>query len=316
MVHPRAKLTSFGRLLLVQRVLEMGWSVPRASESLGVSRATAYKWLRRYREQGPEGLEDASSRPRQSPRALAQAEVERILRVRRRWRKGPHQIGPLLGVPRSTVYKVLRRNGVSRLRNTDQATGVPVRYVKDYPGEMLHIDVKRLGRIPDGGGHKMLGEDFRTRRGGGYDYVHVAVDDFSRVGFAEVFPDQQGASAATFLLHAAVFFAERGVRIERVMTDNAMAFTHSRDFQYALDYIEASHKLTRSRRPQTNGKAERFIQTMLDEWAYAKLYTTNQLRLSRLDRWIRYYNNHRSHSELGGRRPMDVLVNNVREKHN
>jgi len=246
---------------------------------------------------------------------LADADVQRILKVRRRWRKGPHQIGPLLGIPRSTVYKVLRRHGLSRLRDSDRSTGVPVRYVKDYPGEMVHIDVKRLGRIPDGGGHRMLGEGARNELRSGYDYVHIAVDDFSRVGFAEVFPDQQGGSAATFLLDTAAFFAERGVRIERVMTDNAFAFTRSLDFQYALDYVGAKHKLIRRRRPQTNGKAERFIQTMLGEWAYAKLYTSNGARLERLDRWVRYYNNHRAHSELGGQHPMDVLVNNVRGKH-
>jgi len=181
---------------------------------------------------------------------------------------------------------------------------------------MVHIDVKRLGRIPDGGGHRMLGNQFRYRQGGGYDYIHVAVDDFSRVGFVKVFADQQGSSAATFLLDAAAFFAERGVRIESVMTDNAFAFTRSLDFGYALDYIGAKHKLTRRRRPQTNGKAERFIKTMLGEWAYAKLYTTNSARLDRLDRWVRYYNHHRAHSELGGHPPMDVLVNNVRGKHN
>ena len=316
MVHPRAKLTQFGRILLVQRVVELGWPVPRAAETLGVSRATAYKWLRRFREEGMAGLEDRPSRPRSSPRGLADADVQRILKVRRRWRKGPHQIGPLLGIPRSTVDKVLRRHGLSRLRDSDRSTGVPVRYVKDYPGELVHIDVKRLGRIPDGGGHRMLGEGARNQIRNGYDYVHIAVDDFSRVGFAEVFPDQQGGSAATFLLDAAAFFAERGVRIERVMTDNAFAFTRSLDFRYALDYVGAKHKLIRRRRPQTNGKAERFIQTMLGEWAYAKLYTSNSARLERLDRWVRYYNHHRAHSELGGHPPMDVLVNNVRGKHN
>jgi len=262
------------------------------------------------------GLEDRSSRPRSSPRLLAEAEVQRILTVRRRWRKGPHQIGPLLNVPRSTVYKVLRRHGLSRLRDNDRSTGVPVRYVKEYPSEMVHIDVKRLGRIPDGGGHRILGSQARSRRGGGYDYVHVAVDDFSRVGFTEVYPDQTGGSAAAFLLDTAAFFAERGVRIERVMTDRARSFVNSRDFHYALEQVGAKHRLTQRYRPQTNGKAERFIQTMLDEWAYAKLYTTNQARLSRLDHWVRYYNHHRPHSELGGRRPMDVLVNNVRGKHN
>jgi transposase len=265
MAHPRAKLTQFGRVLLVQRVLEFGWSVPRAAESVGISRATAYKWLRRFREEGLAGLDDRPSRPRTSPRVLAEADVQRILKVRRRWRKGPHQIGPLLGVPPSTVYKVLRRHGLSRLRDNDRSTGVPVRYVKDYPGEMVHIDVKKLGRIPDGGGHRMLGPRARDRRGGGYEYVHVAVDDFSRVGFAEVYPDQTGSSAASFLLDTAAFFADRGVRIERVMTDRALSFVRSHDFQYALEQIGAKHRPTRRRRPQTNGKAERFIQTMLDE---------------------------------------------------
>jgi transposase InsO family protein len=181
---------------------------------------------------------------------------------------------------------------------------------------MVHLDVKKLGRIPDGGGHR-----FRGRRAGwhgsqqlGYDYVHVAVDDFSRVGFVEAFPDETGRSAARFLLDTAVFFADRGVRIERVMTDNAMAFRLSRDFESAVASIGAKHKLTPQYRPQTNGKAERFIQTMLGEWAYAKLYTSNAARLGRLDRWLRYYNHHRPHSALGGRSPMDVLVNNVRGK--
>lgn len=316
MVHPKAKLTQFGRTLLVQRVVELGRPVPRAAEMVGVSRATTYKWLKRFREEGTVGLDDRRSRPRTSPRQLAEAAVQRILQVRRRWRKGPHRIGPLLGVPRSTVYKVLRRHGLSRLRDSDRATGAPVRYVKDYPGELVHLDVKRLGRIPDGGGHRLLGDQVRHRRGGGYEYVHVAVDDFSRVGFVEVLPDQTGSSAAHFLLATAAFFADRGVRIERVMTDRAKSFVNSRDFQYALTSLGAEHQPTRPRRPQTNGKAERFIQTLLDEWAYAKLYTSNDTRLSRLDRWVRYYNQHRPHSELAGRRPMDVLVNNVRGNHN
>jgi len=296
--------------------LELGWSVPEAADSLGVSRATAYKWLRRYRENGEMGLEDRSSRPQTFPRALPEAQVQRILRVRRRWRKGPHRIGPLLGIPRSTVHKVLSRHGLSRLRDTDRATGAPVRYVRGYPGELVHIDVKRLGRIPDGGGHRFLGTEARVRRGGGYDYIHIAVDDCSRVGFAERFPDDSGGSAALFLLHAAACFADLGVRIERVMTDNALAFRLSREFRLAVDSIGARHKLTSPYRPQTNGKAERFIKTMLDEWAYAKLYTSNEARLSRLSRWLRYYNHHRPHSALDGHTPMDVLVNNVRGKHN
>jgi transposase len=249
MVHPRAKLTPFGRTLLIQRVVELGWSVPAAAESLGVSRATAYKWLRRFRDEGLAGLEDRSSKPHASPRLTAEERVERILRVRRRWRKGPHQIGPLLGIPQSTVYKVLRRHGVSRLRDAERASGVPVRYVRDHPGELLHIDVKKLARIPDGGGHRILGRlqaDHHRRRGRGYDYVHVAVDDFSRAAFVEVYPDQTGVSAASFLLAAAAFYADRGVRIERVMTDRAFSFTRSLDFRYVLDQIGAEHRIIRT----------------------------------------------------------------------
>ena len=166
MLHRTAKLTPFGRRLLVHRILSEGWPAATAAEMLGVSRATAYKWLRRYRTEGEAGLEDRSARPHRRPRALPEREVRRILVARRRLRVGPHRLGPLLGLPRSTVYGVLRRNGLSRLAHADLLTGVPVRYVRERPGELVHIDVKRLGRVPPGGGHRMLGDGARNHLAG------------------------------------------------------------------------------------------------------------------------------------------------------
>jgi transposase InsO family protein len=315
MQHRSSRLTTFGRQLLVQRVTELDWSPSVAAEAFGVSRATAYKWLRRYRQLGAAGLVDGSSRPKHSPTALSASVVTRILRARQRWRQGPHRLGPRLGVPRSTVYAVLRRNGLSRLRNNERGTGIPIRYVRERPGELLHVDSKKLGRIPAGGGHRYLGKaaagGSRKKRGDGYDYLHVAVDDCSRLAFVQVHPDEAGPTAARFLVDAAAFFASHGVRIERVMTDRAFAYTLSRPFAEALKSMEARHLVTRPYRPQTNGKAERFIQTLLQEWAYARLYSSNDRRLQSLPGWIQFYNRARPHTALGGLTPLAV-VNDVR----
>src|SRR6266496_4288876 len=222
MLHRTARLTPFGRRLLVQRIVVEGWPPATAAETLGISRATAYKWLRRYRAEGPAGLEDRSARPHRRPRALSEREVRRILLARRRLRVGPHRLGPLLGHPRSTVYGVLRRHGQSRLAHTDRLTGAPVRYVRDRPGELVHVDVKKLGRVPPGGGHRVLGEGARNHLGLGHDYLHVAVDDATRVAYIEVLPDERAATTVGFVEGAIRFFAGHGVRIERLMTDNAL----------------------------------------------------------------------------------------------
>lgn len=314
MAHSRAKLTQFGRLLLVDRVEALGWTVAAACEALGVSNATGHKWVRRYRQEGANGLRDRTSRPQHSPRRLSLSAEQRILRNRRRLRCGPHSLGPRLGHPRSTVYKVLRRHGVSRLHDIDRTTGVSIRYVRDHPGELLHLDVKKLARIPEGGGHRVLGrERGRAGRpgGGGYDYVHVAVDDCSRVAYVAVYPDERGPTAARFLLDAAMFFASKGVRIRDVLTDRAMTYTRSYDFAGAIGSLSARHLTTRPYRPQTNGKAERFIQTMLKEWAYSRLYQSNDGRLDRLSRWLQFYNHRRPHTALEGNPPMTALLNNV-----
>jgi transposase InsO family protein len=311
MLHRTAKLTPFGRRLLVNRILIEGWPPATAAEMLGVSRATAYKWLRRYRDEGLEGLEDRSTRPLHRPRALPEREVRRILVARRRLRVGPHRLGPLLGHSRSTVYGVLRRHGVSRLAHADRLTGVPVRYVRERPGELVHVDVKRLGRVPDGGGHRMLGPDARRDRGIGYDYLHVAIDDATRVAYVAVRPDELAASTVSFMVEAVAFFADLGVQVERVMTDNAMTYTRSRSLAVLLADLGIRHLRTRPRRPQTNGKAERFIGTLQREWAYARLFRSNDARLQSLPRWIDAYNRRRPHAGLAGQTPMSVLVNKV-----
>jgi len=315
MAHANARLTQFGRLLLVQRITELGWPTAQAAESLGVSRATAYKWLARYRAQGQAGLADRSSRPHRCPHALTPAQVRRVLAARRRRRQGPHRLGYQLAMPRSTVYGILRRHGLNRLAHTDRTSGAVVRYQRERPGELVHLDVKKLGRIPDGGGHRAHGRAAASRgRGIGYDYVHSAVDDRSRVAFSQVLPDETAKTCARFLVEAAGFFAEHGVRIERVLTDNAKAYTESVLFAETAAGLGIRRKRTRRYRPQTNGKVERFNKTLLDEWAYARLYRSNAERCRALAGWLRLYNR-RPHTSLDGLTPMAVLVNNVGGKH-
>jgi transposase InsO family protein len=309
--HPRAKLTPFGRGVLVRRVLEEGWSVGETARAASVSPATVYKWLARFRDEGPDGLLDRSSAPTRRPRALSRSEVRRIVSARRRLKVGPHRLGPMLGHPRSTVYGVLRRAGLARLGHLDRPTAAPLRYERDRPGELVHLDVKKLGRIRPGGGWRLLGMSSGTKapkgRGAGYDYLHAAVDDHSRYAYVEVHPDERGSTCAGFLARAAAHFAGLGVPVERVMTDQAKNYVLSRDFQAVLATIGARHVVTRPYRPQTNGKVERFNRTLLDEWAYARLFRSNEARLAALSRWIETYNRERPHTALGGRPPVSRL---------
>jgi transposase InsO family protein len=309
--HRRARLTPFGRLLLVNRVIEEGWSVAATAESMGISRATAHKWLRRFREEGSAGLEDRSSAPRRSPHALPAREIRRIVAARRRLKRGPHRLAPMLGHPRSTIYAVLRRQGLSRLTFMDRPTAVPIRYERERPGELVHIDVKKLARVPAGGGHKMHGRanvpGSKAHRGDGYDYLHVAVDDRSRWAYVEVHADERGHTCAGFVRRTAEHLASVGVTVEAVMTDRAMNYVVSRDFADSLEVIGARHLVTRPYRPQTNGKVERFNRTMLEEWAYVKLYRSNGARLDALSRWIDTYNRRRPHTALGGLPPVSRL---------
>jgi transposase InsO family protein len=314
--HPKSRLTVFGRQLLVARV-DAGWPAAHVAEQLGVSRATAYKWLRRYRAEGLPGLEDRSSRPRRSPHRLDLAAEAEILAARSSWRYGPDRLGPLLGRPPSTVHRVLVRRGLSRLRDADRVTTTPIRYVACHPGALVHQDHKKQGRIPDGGGWRVLGRDGardRHRSRVGYDHLEVIVDDASRMAVVVPVPDESGASAAHALEVAASEFAKVGIAIERVLTDNGWAYTHATAYRAVLDRLGARHKRTRPWRPQTNGKAERFIQTLINEWAYARPYGSNAERSAALPGFVDFYNRTRPHTALGGRSPMDV-VSNVRGDH-
>jgi transposase InsO family protein len=317
MGHASAKLTVFGRQLLVTRVLGEGWPVAHVADQLGISRATGYKWVRRYRAEGTAGLQDRTSRPRRSPRRLSEAAEAEILAARAKTRYGPDRLGPLLGRPRSTVHRVLARRGFNRLRDADRVTTAPVRYVACHPGALVHQDHKKLGRIPEGGGHRALGRESappHSRSNAGYEHLEAVIDDHSRFGVVVVVPDDSARSAAQALELAAVEFAKHGIVIERVLTDNGWAYTHGRAYASAIAGLGARHKRTRPYRPQTNGKAERFIQTLLNEWAYGRPYRSNQERLDALPVFVDFYNSSRPHTALGGRSPLDV-VNNVRGDH-
>jgi transposase InsO family protein len=315
--HPRAKLTVHGRLLLVERVLELGWTVSMAAEAQGCSPATGYKWIRRFTAEGLEGLRDRSSRPRRSPMRLCPDREAAILARRQATLEGPHRIAWALGEAPSTVHRVLRRLGAPRLRDLDRPTRVIVRYERERPGELVHVDIKKQGRIPDGGGWRIHGRDrragSRSLRGQGYDFVHAAVDDRSRLAYAEILPDERKETASAFMTRAIGFFSERGVKVERVLTDNGACY-RSRPFAQVLADAGIGHRRTRPYRPQTNGKVERFNLTLKWEWAYARLYESNASRTEALERWIHHYNYHRPHMAHAGRPPI-TAVNNVPRKH-
>lgn len=317
MSHPRAKLTVHGRRLLVERVLEGGWTVPMAAEAQGCSPATGYKWVRRFTAEGLEGLRDRSSRPRRSPLRLCPDREAAILARRQATLEGPHRIAWALGEAPSTVHRVLRRLGAPRLRDLDRPTRVIVRYERERPGELVHVDVKKQGRIPDGGGWRIHGRDRRAGsrrlRGQGYDFVHAAVDDRSRLAYAEILPDERKETASAFMTRAIGFFSDRGITVERVLTDNGACY-RSRPFARVLADAGVGHRRTRPYRPQTNGKVERFNLTLKWEWAYARLYETNVSRTEALERWLHHYNYHRPHMAHAGKPPITAL-NNVPRKH-
>jgi transposase InsO family protein len=318
--HARAKLTVLGRRLLVDRVLVDGWKPADAAKAMGVSRQTAYKWLRRFRDEGPSGLTDRTSAPRRCPHRLSAEAVAEVVAARLDTLHGPHRLAYRLGRPRSTIYGVLRRQGLSRLAFIDRPTRTVVRYERARPGELVHVDVKKLGRIRDGGGWKVHGREMgktweMSRKHVGYDYLHVAVDDHSRVAFVENLPDERGATCARFVADAAAYFSSLGVTIERVMTDNALSYRRSNEFRHTLEDLGIAHRRTRSYRPQTNGKAERFNRTLLEEFAYKELFTSNAVRLRALSPWVDSYNAERPHTAIGGLTPLQRLVNNTGGNH-
>jgi transposase InsO family protein len=313
--HPRPRLSVFSRQLLVRRV-QAGWPAAHVAEQLGISRATAYKWVRRYRTEGEPGLLDRTSRPHRSPRRLPDAVEAKILTARAEWRYGPDRLGPLLGLPPSTVHRVLKRRGFNRLRDADRVTAAPIRYVACHPGALVHQDHKKLGRIPDGGGWRARGRGDGTKRGygrAGYDHIEVIIDDASRYAVVVPVADETAGSAIVALELAAAELARLGVRIERVLTDNGSSY-RSAAYGAAAAGLGVRHKRTRPFRPQTNGKAERLIQTLLREWAYGRAYVTNAERATALPVFVNFYNRRRPHTALGGRSPLDA-VNDVPRDH-
>jgi transposase InsO family protein len=292
--------------------------VADVASQLGCSRTCAYKWLHRYRAEGAGGLADRSSRPHRTPHRIDPRLERAICQLRASVRRGAEWIAAELGVPASTVGRVLQRNHMPHLSMLDALTGAPmrrgpatrVRYEREHPGELIHIDVKKLGRIPDGGGWRVHGRTTEARRHRlvGFDYVHAAIDDHSRVAYAEIHPDETGATCAGFLDRAAAFFADRGInRIARVMTDNAFAYRLSHDFQTALERLGARQVLIRPHCPWQNGKVERLNRTLQREWAYSRIFTSNTQRAHALPEWLEYYNTRRRHQALGGRAPISRL---------
>jgi transposase InsO family protein len=272
-----------------------------------------HRWLARWDAEGDAGLEDRSSRPHRSPNQTPPEIEARVIDARRRLRQGPDLLGPEVGVAPRTVSRILRRHGVPRLAECDPLTGAviraskttAVRYERDYPGELVHVDVKKIGRIPDGGGWRAWGREQVTRTGRvGYDYIHSVVDDCSRLAYSETLDDETGDTCAGFMLRAAAWFADHGIDIREVMTDNAWSYTKSEAFTEVLEMLGVDHITIRPHCPWQNGKVERFNRTLQTEWAYRQVFTTNQQRSAALPGWLDYYNYQRRHSALGGHPPI------------
>ena len=313
-MHRNAPLTPEGRLRLC-RLIEDGWTVAAAAESFRISRQTAHKWWGRYQEAGDAGLADRSSRPRHCP-AKTPAKVERkVVELRRRHQLGPARLAPRAGIPASTLHRILARHGVSRLSDLDRGSGRIIRRIEtSHPGELVHMDIKKQARIPKGGGWRVNGMAKRPKsgRGGrpkmGYAFIHSAIDAHSRLAYSEVHINEQAVTMVGFWRRALKFFASYGITVERVMTDNGSCYRW-KEFNRLLVEQAIAHTYTRPFRPQTNGKAERYNRTLLNEWAYARPYRSEAARTRALDTWLHMYNHHRHHTAIGG--PPVSRINNL-----
>lgn len=316
MSHSRAKLNAYGRRLLCERI-EAGVSVRVVAHMLGISHSRAYVLWRRYRTEGERAFEPRSSRPHHSPRRLSARVELRIERARRKKRWGPLRLQWLLHIARSTIYAVLRRLHLSRRRDLDPKPAPARRYERPAPGDLLHVDTKKIGRIGMGGGHR-FGSRVHRARGIGWEYLHLAVDDRTRVWYVERLGADDAAATGGFLARALAFFADHGVRVRQVMTDNAFSYVHGRLFQEVLGAWGAEHLRIPAYPPRWNGKAEAAVGILLREWAYARPYLSNRARAIAFSRIAHSYNHRRIHGELGGQTPMQRLladVNNVRGHH-
>jgi transposase InsO family protein len=313
-VHRNAPMTARGRMIMIERI-DSGRPVTHVADEMGVSRKTADKWWRRWLAEGEAGLEDRSSRPHRCPHQTAAHLERRIVRLRQQRKLGPARIASIVGMPASTVHRVLVRHGLNRLAWMDRPTGQVIRRIHtDRPGELVHVDVKKLGRIPPGGGWRAHGRGnvaHHSTTKVGYDYIHTAIDAHSRLAFSEILANEQGPTCAGFWERAQQFFNDHAITVEAVLTDNAKNYlgTH---FTAALDGIE--HRRIRAHRPQTNGKVERFNRTLADEWAYVRVYRSNAARTRALDRFLHLYNHHRGHTSLGGEPP--ITRTNLAGQHN
>ncbi len=329
MVHRNAPLTETGRLRLARCIVDDGWPVAWAAERFQVSRSTATRWASRYRQLGPAGMVDRSSRPHSSPRRTPQPVVRTIVHLRWKQRLGPVAIAAKVGRAPSTVHRILVACRINRRWHVDRVTGEPIRRITlTRPGELVHVDVKKLGNIPDGGGWRKLGRDqggrnshahrdpARPRKkdtGGGhpnlgYCYVHSAIDGHTRLAYSEALDDETAATALAFWTRARAFFAHHGITVERVLTDNGAAYV-SHAWRDAHQQLGIKHSRTRVRRPQTNGKVERLNRTLLEEWAYKRLYTSETARRAALSGWLHQYNHHRPHTALGNLPPITGCTN-------
>jgi transposase InsO family protein len=313
--HGNARLNLHGRQLLVDRVRVLNRPVAHVAKELGISRRCAHKWVARFDAEGQAGLADRSSRPHTSPTRTPARVEQRVLRARRQRRCDAVGLAHHTGVPAATCGRILRRHGVPRLADCDPLTGTVIRtsrmsgrrYEHPHPGDLVHVDVKKVGRIPDGGGWRAHGRGPHTHPRGpgvGYDYVHAAVDDHSRLAYAEVLPDEKAATTAGFLTRAVAWFASHGVAVKAILTDNAFNYRHSHAVAEILTQRGIQHRFIRPHCPWTNGKVERFNRTLQKEWAYRRAYRANRYRAAALPRWLAFYNNHRSHTALGGHPPI------------
>lgn len=321
MAHANARLNLHGRRLLVSRVIGDGRPVAHVAKELGISRQCAHRWVARFRAEGDAGLHDRSSQPHRCPRRTSPDLEQRVLQLRRDERRGQDWIGPELGIPPRTVSAILRRHQVPYLRQCDPLTGevirasktTAVRYEHDHPGSLVHMDVKKVGRIPDGGGWKAHGRQVgrtsvQKKARIGFDYIHSVVDDHSRLAYSEVLPNEQGPTCGAFLLRAATYFAGHGIaQIERVMTDNHWSYSRSADVANAMAALGAKHVFIRPHCPWQNGKVERYNRTLQVEWAYRQLFLTNADRTAALAPWLEFYNTGRRHSAIGGLPPISRL---------
>lgn len=321
MPHRNARLTVHGRRLLVQRVRDQGQPVAHVAKAMGVSRQCAHRWVARHDAEGDAGLEDRSSRPHTMPTRTTTETEQRVLDARRQHRRGQDWLAAEVGVPARTVSSILRRHDMPRLCECDPLTGVviraskttTVRYERERPGELVHMDVKKLGRIPEGGGWRSRGraaanQNGRKSRRIGYDYVHSVVDDHSRLAYSEIHLDERADTCAEFFERAIEFFADHGVTIQRLITDNAMSYRHGTKLRELLADHHIAHKFIRPHCPWQNGKVERFNRTLASEWAYRQVFTSNTERANALDPWLIDYNTQRRHSALGGHPPISRLT--------